>query len=165
MPETLSSISNLFLFGKIVEDLQIVPEKRSGSKNSSTSPSFARIYGYSFNGTYYEMAGPSLFLVHGKGEAAKKVEVPGPNLDDDDPFYESLKVWEYDKADQTMRLDMDSGTFEQVLLSDPVDGGPGVSGARVSGARVSGARVSGARVSGARVSGARLSGARGDASD
>jgi len=155
------------LFGKIVEDLKIVPEKKPAASNT---PAFARIYGFSFGGTYYEMDGATMFLVHGKGDPAEKTAVPGPGLDDDDPFYASLRTWAYDKSEKTMRLDMDSGTFEQILLGDGGDGGPGVSGARVSGARVSGARVSGARVSGARVSGARisgarLSGARGDASD
>ncbi|MEM9331920.1 MAG: pentapeptide repeat-containing protein [Pseudomonadota bacterium] len=165
MTETLNSISSVFLFGKIVSDLQIVPEKKTNGKKEEPALEIARVYGYSFNGSYYEMASPCLFQVSGKSEPAKKVEVPGPNLDDDDPFYESLQVWEVNKSDKTIRLDVDAGTFESVLLSDPVDGGPGVSGARVSGARVSGARVSGARVSGARISGARLSGARGDASD
>jgi uncharacterized protein YjbI with pentapeptide repeats len=83
---------------------------------------------------------------------------------------DDLRVWSYDKADYTIRMDVETGMFEQVLL-DMFFGGDGgvsgarVSGARVSGARVSGARVSGARVSGARISGARLSGGRGDAVD
>jgi hypothetical protein len=165
MTETLSAHSTVVLFGKIVEDLKVTPEKKGSSRSSANGPAIARIYGYSFGGTYYEMAGPVLFAVQGKGEPASRVEVPGPGLDDDDPFYKSLQCWSHDKSEQTIRMDLDSGTFEQVLLSDGGDGGMGVSGARVSGARVSGARVSGARVSGARVSGARLSGARGDASD
>ena len=83
-------------------------------------------------------------------------------------FADDLIVWSYDKADYTIRMDVDTGMFEQVLLDLFFGGdGGGPSGARVSGARVSGARVSGARVSGARVSGARVSGARlsGDAGD
>ncbi|MBO6892033.1 MAG: pentapeptide repeat-containing protein [Roseibium sp.] len=161
MTETLNSHSTVVLFGKIVEDLKVVPEKKGSGKEQA----IARIYGYSFGGAYYEMASPVLFAVEGKGDAADKTEVPGPGLDDDDPFYKSLRCWSFDKSDKTIRMDLDSGTFEQVLLGDSGDGGMGVSGARVSGARVSGARVSGARVSGARISGARLSGARGDASD
>jgi uncharacterized protein YjbI with pentapeptide repeats len=80
-------------------------------------------------------------------------------------FANDLMVWSYDKADYTIRMVVETGMFEQVLLDMFFDGGGGVSGARVSGARVSGARVSGARVSGARVSGARVGGPRGDASD
>ncbi|MGI9357523.1 MAG: pentapeptide repeat-containing protein [Rhizobiaceae bacterium] len=166
MAETLSTHTHVVLFGKLVEDLEVVEEKKKGqSGGDSKPPRFARIYGYSFGGGYYEMANPVLFLVHGNGSPASKADVPGPGVADDHPFYKSLKVWSYEQSEQTMRLDLASGTFEQVLLADSSDGSPGVSGARVSGARVSGARVSGARVSGARISGARLSGARGDASD
>lgn len=161
MPETLNSQSTIVLFGKTVEDLKIISSKKSGPG----VPSIARIYGFSHGGEYVAMATPTLLMVHGSGESAMKVEVPGPSFEDTDPFYKSLKAWSYQKTDETMRLDMDMGSFEQVLLSDPIESGAGVSGARVSGARVSGARVSGARVSGARISGARLSGARGDASD
>ena len=174
MAETLGSHATVVLFGRVVEDLTIVQDKKKSARSGSGANAIARIYGYSFGGSYYEMAGPVLFAVHGNGDAVSKVEVPGPTASDD-KFYKSLRCWSYDKSDATMRLDIDSGSFEQVLLSDDVDGGMGVSGARVSGARVSGARVSGARVSGARVSGARvsgarisgarLSGARGDASD
>ena len=166
MPETLGNQSHVILFGKIVEDLTIESDEKSKSKK----PHFARIFGFSFGGEYVEMGGSTFFVVHGPGEDALDSDVQVPGMDDDLQFYRTLKTWSYEKSEQTMRLDMDTGTFEQILLGDGPDGGPGVSGARVSGARVSGARVSGARVSGARVSGARvsgarISGARGDASD
>jgi hypothetical protein len=138
------------------------------------SPCFARVYGFSFEGTYYELPRPALFLVHGDGYPATEARtgvrgivraargLGSPSLTGlaaaDFQFAEDLRVWSYDKADYTIRMDVESGMFEDVLLPMIDGGGPGVGGARVSGARVSGARVSGARVSGARVSGARLSG-------
>ncbi|MDX1742985.1 MAG: hypothetical protein R3186_05250, partial [Ruegeria sp.] len=72
-----------------------------------------------------------------------------------------MRVWDYDKADYTMRMDVMTGQFEQVLL-DIYFGfdSPAISGAKVSGAKVSGAKVSGAKVSGAKVSGAKVSGAK-----
>ena len=166
MSETLQSQSEVTLFGKIVTDLKI----ESSDKSSKTKPAFARIYGFSFGGEYVEMAGSTFFVVNGPGKPALSTDVNVPGMDDDLEFYKTLKTWSYPKSEQAMRMDMDAGTFEQILLGDGPDGGSGVSGARVSGARVSGARVSGARVSGARVSGARLSGARlsgarGDAGD
>ncbi len=188
------------LFGKVVEDLKIVtpgppPDPRHGPfVKPRTGPNtflenqlkgegccFARIYGFSFEGCYYDLPWPTLFLVHGKGEDAETA--PGAarvSRAPDDPsrtglgaadfsFADDLKVWSYDRADLSIRLDVDSGTFEQILLDLVLGGGGGgpvVSGARVSGARVAGARVSGARVSGARVAGARVRGGRdGDASD
>jgi hypothetical protein len=158
---------------------------------------FARIYGFSYEGIYYDLPTPTLFLVHGDGEvvtlssrvvavaggggsstdanlarAPRKPSVMGVAAADFE-FADDVRVWSYDKADFTIRLDVETGMFEDILLGPFFEGGGGgvsgarVSGARLSGARVSGARVSGARVSGARVSGARVSGARlsGDASD
>lgn len=145
---------------------------------------FARIYGFSFEGTYYELPRPALFLVHGEGTEVDLIDTgllrrgaqfarapTNPSVTGlasaDFTFADDLKVWSYDRADYTIRMDVESGMFEDILL-EPFfggDGGGGVSGARVGGARVGGARVGGARVGGARVSGARLSGGRGDASD
>jgi hypothetical protein len=70
-----------------------------------------------------------------------------------------IRYWEYEKGDFSLRLDVDAGPFEQILLQMALRGGGGVSGAGVSGAGVSGAGVSGAGVSGAGVSGAGVSGA------
>ena len=162
MAETILNASNVTLFGRVVED--IVP-KPAGKKK------FARIYGFSYGGVYFDLAGPTMFLVEGDGVKANTVKEPGPGMDDDDPFYLDLRAWTTDQNEKTVRLDYETGRFEQVLLGLVDDemlaevsgarvGGARVGGARVGGARVAGARVSGARVSGARVSGARVSGAR-----
>lgn len=163
LSETLKTSEEIVLFGRKVTDLTV--------KNSDDTPAAkkniaARIYGFTFDGVYYEMLGPVLFVVEGPGVDADKVPVPGPNPRDE-KYYESLMAWTVNKDEETIRLDVDTGKFQSVLLDTMGDGSGSVSGARVSGARVSGARVSGARVSGARVSGARVSGARisGDASD
>ncbi|MEO0328960.1 MAG: pentapeptide repeat-containing protein [Pseudomonadota bacterium] len=162
MSETLKSHAEIVLFGKVVEDLLVSSENKP-RKNNDNDAVVARIYGFSYGGAYYEMDGPTLFVVGGEGKNAMDADVAGPGLDDDDKFYASLKTWTYGQHERSTRMDVESGTFEQLLLQGGGDGG-GMSGARVSGARVSGARVSGARISGARLSGARLSGAR-DASD
>lgn len=142
---------------------------------------FARIYGFSFEGTYYELPRPTLFLVHGRGTEATEYKTgkkgksnparaPGdPSLTGlaaaDFDYADDLKVWSYDKADYTIRLDLESGMFEQVLLDMFFGDGGGVSGGKVSGGKVSGGKVSGGKVSGGKLSGTRLSGWRGDASD
>ena len=197
MAETLLSPSNILLFGRVLNDLQIIQVKEKEDVKDSHTPftvrrtgvqrdleeqlaadnaKIARIYGFSYEGTYSDLPKPALFLVHGPGEpvtspaAARNntnvARAPGePSLTGvaaaDFQFVDGLMAWSYDKADQTIRMDVEAGAFDQVLLDMYFgSGGPAVSGARVSGARVSGARVSGARVSGAR-----LSGGRGDASD
>ncbi len=151
----------------------------------------ARIYGFAYDGTYYEMPEPTIFLVHGEGDSATggnlpygfKLEDPGKDttrqaarapLDPsksgvaaaDYQMANDIRVWNYDQADYTIRMDIAAGQIEEVLLDvyfeydAPMMAGAKVSGAKVSGAKVSGAKVSGAKVSGAKVSGAKVSGAK-----
>lgn len=152
----------------------------------------ARIYGFAYDGTYYEMPEPTIFLVHGEGKSATGGNLPYGfrevvDYDDDStrqaaraPMNPSvsgvaaadyqmatdIRVWNYDQADYTLRMDISAGQIEEVLLDvyfeydAPMMAGAKVSGAKVSGAKVSGAKVSGAKVSGAKVSGAKVSGAK-----
>jgi hypothetical protein len=78
-------------------------------------------------------------------------------------FSDDIRVWSYDKADYTIRMDVETGMFEQVLLDAYFSDGAHVSGMKVAGSRVSGMKVSGMKVSGMKVAGSRLG--RGDASD
>lgn len=139
----------------------------------------ARIYGFSYDGTYYDLPRPTIFLVHGDGElVTDPTPVDNAARAPTDPtatglaaadfqFADKLRVWSYDKADYTIRMDVETGMFEQVLLNAYFSDSPPVSGMRVSGMHVSGMHVSGMRVAGMRVSGMRASGARGrgDAGD
>ncbi|MCV3272841.1 hypothetical protein [Roseobacter sinensis] len=166
MKETIYTSSKIVLFGREVDDLAIVSRSGDDKKTLAFKDDtlLARIYGFTYDGIYMELATPVLFTVKDNSEKADAVPVPGPNPRDK-KFFADLRAWIVDKSTDTVRLDVDQGKFEDVLLAAAAEGVGGVSGARVSGARVSGARVSGARVSGARISGARISGARGDASD
>jgi len=162
--ETLFTSEMIVLFGRLVDDLAVVkadPKDKGRWKDDKGAAQPARIYGATYDGVYVEMATPVLFMVkEHEAVAAKDVPVPGPNPRDK-AFVDSLSAWVVKRTDTTVRLDVDQGKFEDLLLELGGEDMAGVSGARVSGARVSGARVSGARVSGARVSGARISGARG----
>lgn len=141
----------------------------------ATRPRLARIYGFSFEGHYYDLPKPAIFLVHGPGSDPEawrpSTALPHARVDrapaDADrtgvastpsSFSEDMRVWSYDKNDHSLRLDTDSGTIEQILLERCL-GGPGAHGAAVSGAAVSGAAVSGAGAYGAAVSGAGAHGA------
>jgi hypothetical protein len=192
MPETLLSPSQIKLYGRALVDLEIKHNYKNPKPPPEDIPThppglgdnrflweqltdvkpeercFARIYAFSYEGHFYELNSPSIFLVHGPGAPvtdAKAGGSVGPGTVDESgvpakgwDFMEDIKMWEYDKGDFSMRLDVDSGQFEQILLEATLQPEAYFGGARVSGARVSGARVSGARVSGARVSGARVSG-------
>ena len=158
-------------------------EQRSGSNRflaeQFDKARFARIYGFSYEGHYYDLPRPTVFLVHGKGHplteddgagssASNPARAPrSPNFSGvstaNFQFADEMRVWSYDKADYTVRMDVETGMIEDVLLQVELDDegmDAFLSGqrARVSGQR---ARVSGqrARVSGQR---ARVNNPRGD---
>lgn len=144
----------------------ITPNTNPAKPPIPTNPDLrlARIYAFSFEGHYFDLAKPAIFVVHGDGAAAEdshvdKKQPRGPDSADKTgvategySFSHDMRVWEYEKSDLSLRLDTFSGTFEQILLEAEIR--PDRSASYVSGfdARVSGfdARVSGfdARVSG-----------------
>jgi hypothetical protein len=175
MPESILSSSLIKLYGRTITEIQLNPGGGgigAGLQNlganrflraqlTAANANLARIYGFSFEGHYYDLPRPVIMLVHGAGVA---VNAP-PTIDDtneagrDWEFAVGLNYWEYDKDDFSLRLDVESGPLTQILLdatlgADPLGSYAGAS-ARLSGAS---ARVSGAS---ARLSGAsaRLSGA------
>ena len=158
MSETLKTSEEVVLFGRNVEDMAITTGA-GAARTIDVNERIIRVYGVTFDSVYYEMTAPVMFVVKGDGEDLQNVPVPGPNPKQA-AFYATLKAWVVNKDHEAIRLDVETGKYEDVLLAGLDDGSSPMSGARVSGARVSGARVAGARVSGARVSGARVSGAR-----
>jgi hypothetical protein len=98
----------------------------------------ARIYGFTYEGQYSTLPVPSLFLVHGPGQpvanqsrismetagvAAREWEFSGPYSN----RLIDLRRWDYDKADFSIRFDVDSGPFEQILLAMILGGGSSMS--------------------------------------
>jgi len=207
MPESLMSPSSIKLFGRLVDGIKLEHAPvapRLGANNfllnqlsTEPLPHLARIYAFSFEGAFYELPKPPIFVVHGPGIAVGNWDIPSTmdqtgvagrdwdfsgNHPQPGPAarvagagqppaapapapapapYPTIDIsyWEYEKGDFSLRLDVEAGPFEQILLQMALRGGGGVSGAGVSGAGVSGAGVSGAGVSGAGVSGAGVSGA------
>jgi hypothetical protein len=104
------------------------------------SAHFARIYGFSYEGRYYDVERPCIFIVHGKGELVnlEETDPPGDPQDSRAPrptyltglaaagfdFADGLRVWSYDKADYSIRMDVETGMFEDILL-DAVIGNDG----------------------------------------
>jgi hypothetical protein len=101
--------------------------------DTERSPRLARIYGFSFEGHYYDLAKPAIFLVHGPGNdpEAFRPDTARPNSRVDrapadadrtgiaytaNSFSHDIRVWSYDKGDFSIRLDPESGPFEQILL-------------------------------------------------
>ena len=93
-------------------------------------PRLARIYAFSFEGTFYNLPRPAIFLVHGPGSPIgahgsfdDKVGQGRPALLDDSGipardfvFETDVLYWEYDKDDLSLRLDSFSGTLEDILI-------------------------------------------------
>ncbi|WP_457939059.1 hypothetical protein [Mesorhizobium sp. 10J20-29] len=183
--ESILGSSSVYLFGRVLSDMKVVfndpsdsdRPKRRGNNNflvqqlRSKQAKLARIFSFAFEGTFYELARPAIFLVHGNGDDP---DAPPPPSGDFErlarspgritrngvgrhfgSFAMDMKVWVYDKADLSLRLDVESGAFEQILLEAEIaaedDAGIGGGFGRSSGGRSSGAmgRSSGGRSSGA----------------
>lgn len=139
----------------------------------SDDAKFARIYGFSYEGSYYDVAPPAIFLVHGPGTDPEEIRPSADRISrapadadrtgiayTDSSFAEDIRVWSYDKGDFTVRLDPSSGTFDDVLLSYELGGDMGsFAGANARGANARGANARGANARGANARGANARGA------
>lgn len=216
MAESLLSTTNVLLYGRVLDDLQIAhPEVPSpfhdgpaadcpgvevhqqglganrflreqlehrgpedvDEEERDFDARLARIYGFSYEGQYFDLAVPAIFLVHGEGAIAERPVGDRPRASrapevadrsgtgaQEHSFSDDMRVWSYDKGDFSLRMDVDAGPLDQILLEAELaleTAQAQHSGARVSGARARGARVGGGRVGGGRVGGGRVGG-RGD---
>lgn len=164
--ETLLGVSSVYLFGRLLEDVILkgggiygnLQVPRLGNNNflrrqlehvadpdgkEHPDARLARIFSFSFEGAFYELAPPAIFLVHGAGldpddppptdadnEVAYKrlSRVPGSSARTGlgfqiGAFSKDMKVWIYDKSDHSLRLDAETGSLEQILLSGEAHGG------------------------------------------
>jgi len=146
-------------------------EDQLATSSDAFSPRFARIYGYSFEGGYYDLDTPIIMLVHGPGvsaetgandpRAARAPESPDKSgaASQEHSFADEIQVWSYDKADFSIRMDTSSGPIEDILLAIELGGMP-VSGGKVAGGKVAGGKVSGGKVAGGKVAGGKVSGGK-----
>ena len=159
MAETLLSLSRVLLYGRIIRDIRVqftppstgdVPNwadqdpPQLGANNFLhqqllANAQFARIYGFSFEGHYYDLPMPALFLVHGDGTLAEGPDPSGtfesqrwsraPSSADrtgigsqTGSFARDMRVWSYDKGDFSIRLDTSTGSLETILLDTELTG-------------------------------------------
>lgn len=84
--------SNRFLHGQL-----------TAKKGKTNDQKLATVYGFEFEGHYYDLPKPTILLVHGEPKAPKDAGaavVPDPKLLD------TVQVWSYDKADFSIRFDV-----------------------------------------------------------
>ncbi len=164
MMDSLLGQSRVLVYGRVIQGLKIsvsdldddglgynkLLRNQFGDKKASdeSKPKLAAVYGFEFEGHYYDLPAPTILLVHGSGITPQEA---GAVVESDPKLAEDIKVWPYDKADFSMRLDGESGPLEAILLDDALASSE--LAAETSGKRVSGKRVSGKRVSGKRMSG------------
>lgn len=130
----------------------------------------AKIFAFSYEGAFQELYRPAIFLVHGEGlspddpapsnvdgetEYARLARSPGASSlsglgHQTGALAKDMKVWVYDKGDFSMRLDVDTGTLDDILLYAELDHdyGDGRSGSGRSGSGRSGSGRSGSGRSG-----------------
>jgi hypothetical protein len=89
---------------------------------------FARIYGFSFEGHYYKMPRPLLFLVRGDNARSRIPEETAAGGErqfntrftgvegKDWQFGSDIRVWAVDKHDIAVCLDLEIGRYDEVLL-------------------------------------------------
>jgi len=133
MRETLLSSSSIKLFGRPLAGLTwSKPEGSSLGAQGFLKEAFkadgaqlAMIYGYSYQGQYQALMQPALFLVHGAGSSTSGGKTASMGLIAKDFEFESdIVFWDYDRADFSLRLDIDSGPLERILLeAEQQDGG------------------------------------------
>lgn len=92
-------------------------------KNKKTNfARFARIYGFSYEGQYYELPRPVLFLVYGPGTKVDDKIHDGFTVEQlglaakDWRFASDIRMWEVDDKAMSMCIDIESGTIKQILL-------------------------------------------------
>ncbi len=107
-------------------------------KRAGADKKLATVFGFEFEGHYYDLPKPAILLVHGE---PKSPQDAGAVVKSDPKLMDDIKVWSYDKADFSVRLDVDSGPLEDILLEKAVNDS-GVA-AQTSAKRVSGKRISG----------------------
>lgn len=134
--ENILSASQIKLYGRVFDGFGVgpadnIPPNTTGTNDlniqiNKKDAKFARIYGYAFEGTYYKLPQPYLYLVHGDGEPvperpnATSIDQWGVEIKDA-VFADDIRLWRYDKVDMSVRCEITSGTLEEILLGPAMD--------------------------------------------
>ena len=118
MAEKLLDGSGIRLFGQEIVGIQLADDALASEfggiadrikQPGGAAPRFARIYGFSYEGQYFDLARPVIFLVWGDGSAAGD-SLPGSGFVPKPPHLAAeTMVWKVDASDLTVRLDVEVG--------------------------------------------------------
>ena len=104
--------------------------RRDGSRN------FARVYSFSYEGHYYTLPRPVLFLLTGAGHNPQDAATAAGGVFPfrtkfsgvgarDWTFSEDIKVWAVDRKDLAVCLDMEVANYQELLLNPSMASGRG----------------------------------------
>lgn len=135
MTDNLLSSSTVRMFGRVIQGVEVtgdISKESSGSVNQlllkrleeskgagkdktldPNRPRFARIYAISFEGSFYNLPKPTVFLVRGEGSP---VEGNTGMVATDLKFEKGIQCWACDKDDVSLRADVITGTLEEILI-------------------------------------------------
>jgi hypothetical protein len=134
---TILGPSTVRLFGWAISGIDVKSQGDKPPGYQGQSPLFgalgatdtiAYIMAFSYEGRYTPLDAPALFLVKTKGESVNEgkpldlkrlglAQIKGIIAFDPD-----LKFWAYDRSDQTVRLNICSGTLQQLVIDSDSGG-------------------------------------------
>lgn len=151
MPESLLSPSSVKLFGRLFAELVLnrvePPDPPALGANNfllkqlrAPEAGLARIYAFAYEGDIYFLPKPYVFLVHGQGTLVvepgrypndpgnEDIKRQGATVDQwgviakIDRFADDVRVWDYDKEDFSLRIDIVSGPLSEIALEPAMAG-------------------------------------------
>lgn len=135
---TLGSAANLHLLGREVAGINVTQAALEGRLSKFTDPKLAWVYGFAFEGHYYDLPKPAIFVVDGPGhpiEQPLKDGLRSTGVPSEPPeFHSDVVAWCADREDLGIRLDIESGRYDRILLD--VELGNNGRGHTVHGAHV-----------------------------
>ena len=106
--------------GRLERALRKVSAHEEDEVKKNTFARFARIYSFAYEGQYYELPRPTLFLVYGPGKEAeteRSFTVQNVGIAAKDwKFASDIMMWEVDDKDVSMCIDIESGPMKEILL-------------------------------------------------
>lgn len=117
------------------DDSRLGQQVKGATGNNPTAanlPRLARIYAFSYEGHFYSVPKPTIYLVHGAGlplpqqqlaTAFKNIQgINSTSIDEsgvasrDWYFEDDVRMWTYEKSQMSIRFDLTSGSLEDILL-------------------------------------------------
>lgn len=121
--ESLLFPSTIRMYGRPFAGLKI--DDRGASKDvnndlhrqlAETDVQLARIYGFVYEGSYYDLPAPCIFVVRGEGLGSTDDDFE-LGIPTDLILPKDFRMWAHEKSDMTIRIDTEAGSFEETMLS------------------------------------------------